>query len=426
MVAFAYIVLCAWPLIVFALWLSRSPQQALVGTYVFGWCFLPMLSISLPGFPDYSKYTVASYATLPALLLFADRLVWKYRPCVMDALFLALVIGQGVSVFGIGLGPYEFMSAMVYSFITWFTPYICGRIVLRNTTDLKTMLVIIVLAAIIYIPFCLYEIRFSPQLHNMIYGYHQHSFAQTVRYGGYRPTVFMQHGLQVGLWMVSSAMLAWWLNRFKLVRPYFGALNPGWSALALVIVAFLCKSTGAILIGLFAVACLWLIIKTNRKWPLWAFLSVFPLYIFVSVTRIINIYDIVPVIDTWLGSDRAGSFRVRIDQEIELVNMAWQKPLFGWSAWSSGADQLWTLVVRNHGFVGLALLVTIFVFPCVRACQLISKRGTTPHDVAILIPTCVFLGMFYLDSLFNAMVNPLYFVALGGLVSATIGLSQRK
>ena len=34
-------------------------------------------------------------------------------------------------------------------------------------------------------PLCVIELRFSPQLHNWVYGYHQHDFVQTIRDGGY-------------------------------------------------------------------------------------------------------------------------------------------------------------------------------------------------------------------------------------------------
>ena len=37
----------------------------------------------------------------------------------------------------------------------------------------------------------------SPQLHFMTYGFYQHEFTQVVRMGGYRPMVFLQHGIAV-------------------------------------------------------------------------------------------------------------------------------------------------------------------------------------------------------------------------------------
>ena len=77
-----------------------------------------------------------------------------------------------------------------------------------------------VLGGLIYVPLCLFEVRMSPQLHNMVYGFAQHSFGQTVRGGGWRPMVFMQHGLAVGLFM--SVMLPWAPKLMPVLLEYDG------------------------------------------------------------------------------------------------------------------------------------------------------------------------------------------------------------
>jgi hypothetical protein len=43
---------------------------------------------------------------------------------------------------------------------------------------------------------------------------------QTMRFGGWRPTVFMEHGLMVGMWMSMAAMIGlwlWWTGTLKRV-----------------------------------------------------------------------------------------------------------------------------------------------------------------------------------------------------------------
>ena len=61
----------------------------------------------------------------------------------------------------------------------------------------RTLLISIFIGGLLYVPLCLFEIRMSPQLHKLVYGFHQHIFAQTFRFEGWRPTVFLQHGLAV-------------------------------------------------------------------------------------------------------------------------------------------------------------------------------------------------------------------------------------
>ena len=43
----------------------------------------------------------------------------------------------------------------------------------------------------------LVEVRLSPQINTWIYGFFQHDFIQMMRYGGFRPIVFLPHGLWV-------------------------------------------------------------------------------------------------------------------------------------------------------------------------------------------------------------------------------------
>ena len=59
-------------------------------------------------------------------------------------------------------------------------------------------------------PFCLFEIRMSPQLHKCVYG-STSAPRQTFRWGGFRPMVFMQRGLAVGIWMIAGVAVGMWL-----------------------------------------------------------------------------------------------------------------------------------------------------------------------------------------------------------------------
>lgn len=75
----------------------------------------------------------------------------------------------------------------------------------------------------------LYEVRLSPQLHRIFYGYFPHSFAQQVRGGGFRPVVFLQHGLWVAFFAMMMTVVTfalWCQNKQKsgidnAFSPYF-------------------------------------------------------------------------------------------------------------------------------------------------------------------------------------------------------------
>ncbi|MBV5327317.1 MAG: hypothetical protein JZU65_06720, partial [Chlorobium sp.] len=83
----------------------------------------------------------------------------------------------------------------------WGVPFLAGRIYFKDESTIKDLHRGIIIGGLIYMVLCLYEIRMSPQLNNMLYGFFPHSWVQHLRYGGFRPIVFMQHGLMVALWM---------------------------------------------------------------------------------------------------------------------------------------------------------------------------------------------------------------------------------
>src|SRR5205085_9719293 len=79
--------------------------------------------------------------------------------------------------------------------------------------------------------------------HYWVYGFFPHtSFAQQVRYGGYRPVVFLEHGLQVALFasmaLISTMVLA---RRRSLIVGAPAGIVAGYLSLILL----LCKSLGA-------------------------------------------------------------------------------------------------------------------------------------------------------------------------------------
>ena len=68
-------------------------------------------------------------------------------------------------------------------------PFYVGVRFLCTSEARALLLRAIVLAALVYSLPMLVEIRISPQLHRLVYGYFPHSFAQQIRDGGYRPVV---------------------------------------------------------------------------------------------------------------------------------------------------------------------------------------------------------------------------------------------
>ena len=97
-------------------------------------------------------------------------------------------------------------------------------------------------------PGCIFEMIFSPTLHERVYGYPAFAdFLQSVRMGGYRPVMFMQHGLMVGTFMCAAAMMGIWLWWNGALKPVF-KFPKATPVIFVTLVAIACKSAGAILL----------------------------------------------------------------------------------------------------------------------------------------------------------------------------------
>src|SRR5207248_1739976 len=113
----------------------------------------------------------------------------------------------------------------------FLVPYLAGRLYLGDRDSFRDLVAAVLVGGLVYLPLCLVEIRFSPQLHLWVYGFLQHDFSQTIRFDGYRPMVFMQHGLELGLWMSAACLAGYWLWRAglwqRLALPEALARRPG-------------------------------------------------------------------------------------------------------------------------------------------------------------------------------------------------------
>ena len=72
----------------------------------------------------------------------------------------------------------------------------------------------LVVAGLAYSVPMLIEVRLSPQINIWVYGFFQHNFDQMMRYGGFRPIVFLPHGLWVAFFALMALVAAVGLWRF--------------------------------------------------------------------------------------------------------------------------------------------------------------------------------------------------------------------
>ena len=93
--------------------------------------------------------------------------------------------------------------------VAWFLPYLVGRLYLTDVEALRELALGMIIGGLCLIPLCLFEIKMSPQLNYIVYGFGAFGAFEGTRWGGYRPRVFFTSGLELGLWMNATA---WWLG----------------------------------------------------------------------------------------------------------------------------------------------------------------------------------------------------------------------
>jgi hypothetical protein len=432
---------------------ARLPRpQALVAVFVLGELFLPEVqmaprvaempaALSLPGV-KLTKVNAICYAALLASLLF-DLPRWRaFRPRWFDLPMAAWCLCPVASSLANGLGLYDGISQALVQTVAWGVPYLLGRLYLGSPDGFRLLATGVILGALVYVPLCLIEMRMSPQLHRLVYGYHQHEFLQTLRFGGYRPMVFMEHGLAVSLWMVSAALLAlwlWWTGALPRLEWRPGRrLSMFLASGVLLVVAVLCKSTGALVLGVAGGAALVLTRLSRRSVVVAALLAVPLVYLAARASGAWGGEEAVQWVKTNVNEERAQSLEFRFSNEDALVEKTRERPVFGWGGWGRShtldddgkdntvTDSLWIIALSDRGFFGLVAIYAALLLPSARFVWVHSRWPFSQPALVAAAGGAVILALCTIDSLFNAQVNPVFILAAGSLAGLTgAALPQR-
>lgn len=434
--AFGRAALLGWPLVCLAIFMVAPPRRAILLSLFAGWLFLPVARLEFPGMPDYGRaHAIAVGALLGAALFDGDRLL-SVQPKLYDLPLAGWCLAGGLSSLANGLGAYDAASSILQRCVTWGSFWLLGRAYFSDLGGLRALAHALFLGGLAYAPLCLIEMRLSPQFHTWLYGFHQHSFAQSLRGEGWRPVVFMEHGLAVSLWMSFAALAGLWLWTSKRLRPAYLGIPAGVCVAGLVIVALLCRSAGALALlgaglGVFLL---------RRTWAaaLVPLILLVPLaYVSVRASGLWTGQGLVRLVEE-ASPERAESLAYRLRAEDLLVEHALRQPLFGWggfgrnrpstfdvSAAALATDGFWVIALGQCGFFGLGSALGAFLLgPAVLWLRLPPSGWGAARLAPVGVATLVLL-LFMIDSLFNAMMNPLYLLFAGGLTAAACAPAPR-
>lgn len=437
MILFAMIVLVAWMPFVVGLFSAFPPHRALIASFLISIMFVPGLLINLPGLPDYSKTTATSLGCLVGSLLFDSGRIARLRLRWFDLPVIGWCISPFATAISNDLGAYVGASGIVDSLVNWGLPYLLGRAYLTSPAHFRDLALGLVIGGLIYIPFCLYEIRFSPMLNVKLYGFATSGQGwEGMRYGGYRPRVFMAHGLELGMFYTLVMMVAYRSWAWGVIKT-LGGWPFGMIVLALGLITILCKGTGAIMLLLVGLSILWASRVLNRSWLVWALVLLPFVYAGVRTTGVWSGKQATDLAETLFDGDRAFSIQTRFDNEVVLIDRALERPILGWGGFGRSrvhdengkdivlTDGMWIITFGVGGYLALVSLLSCYGLPIVVFLRRHPVSSWVDRDLVPAAAMAVTLGLYSIDNLSNALPTPINPLIAGGLVALPAVASGR-
>jgi hypothetical protein len=433
---FATFAIFGWPIVAFCIYRALPFNLATLSNILGALLLLPSgAATKFEMIPAFDKVSVPNLCAFVACFLFAPRIrrdasSFGIVGC-LAALYLfspvitAVLNGDPIVVgnrFLPGVGYYDGISALLSQSI-YFLPFFIGRRFLRDSTDSVAILRVLVVAALLYSLPMLLEVRMSPQLSNWIYGYAPSDFAHDVRYGGYRPMVFMINGLATSFFVATAflAALALWRAKVRVLRLPAGGIN-----VYLGVIVVLCKSAGALAYSVSAGACVAFLKPRSQVKIAAVIVAIALLY---PTLRTVDLFPSNTVLDfaAFFDAERAASLKFRFNQEDMLLAHANERPLFGWGRYgrnriysSSGddistTDGLWIITLGQLGFFGFLAQFGLLAMPVFRA--LASLRFVTQkRDAVVLGALTLIVALTIVEQIPNASISPWSWLLAGALL----------
>jgi hypothetical protein len=446
-----YVALLTWPFVTFFLFYILPLRKAIVYSLILGICFLPVYRIGIAGLYDWDK-TTAIFVPIYFFLILREIRGIKNRPRFrfrwFDTIPLLYGLGYAATVYQNDLGLREFASYFLDISINVIMPYFVGRLYFSEIKDHKVIANVLLIVALIYLPFCFYEMRLSPVLHSYVYGFGQHVFAQTYRMGGWRPMVFMRHGIELGLFMAVASVVGFWLVRS-------GTIVRGIPVIMIILVfitAMMSKSFGAIILMFVAIAALLLSNFFRSSVPIIILFLIPPLYI---SNRVMNLELEKPVLEEMrriFPLHRFRSLSLRITNENRLARKAEKQFYFGYGRFggqliyldeeenalydpekllrlektfegSSAIRQFiridsgWIIEYGKMGMWGMFLYFSMFQIPLFGLCRSIPSHLWDTKEFAATAALSVAVAAVSYDLLLNHFPTGFHFLLIGAMAA---------
>lgn len=440
----ASLVFYSWPIVVFWLLVKYPAKYAIFTAITIATLLLPAaFEIDLPLLPPLTRETITSLTVVSVLFLLGK----KFR-LFQDGLIVKIIIGYLIvklvsaelngsteiigSKFLPGLTHYDAFSNVLRTLL-WLVPFFLGRYFFTEVKDNEAIFKILVIIGLIYSIPMMYEIRFSPQLHRLLYGYHASDFLQNMREGGFRPTVFVGHGLALAFWFSTCVITAMALHKNKI---RVGKLSPFIVVCFLSAILVLSKTWSAFFYVI--IGAIFIYRLSPSKQVKWAFLLA-ALILLYPVSKISGIFPDKAIISTIAeySTERAESMQTRYTNEEVLLTHALKKPFFGWGGWgrnrlydNAGKDTVitdgqWIIVIGTYGAFGFVFYYLLLLTPLYYAIKSI-KYIDNYKDQVYFAALAIILSICVIDSVPNTGMLAMHLLLAGALLGQAEFLKKQR
>ncbi|MEH2628581.1 hypothetical protein V1292_006636 [Bradyrhizobium sp. AZCC 1719] len=435
---FATIAFFAWPIVATILYRTKSFSEATLWTILGGLLLLPSnVSIKLEMIPAFDKNSLPNLCALAGCIALASRQrAVKSGFGVAEILAIAAIIGpvftsinnRDTLVYGPtiipGVGYYDGISALL-SQLLFLLPFFIARRFLQKSSDTESIMRVLVIAGLLYSTLMLFEIRMSPVLSNWVYGYFPSGFVSEMRYGGFRPVVFMKNGLTAAFFMMTAflAAVVFWRLKSGVVRLF----PPAGVSAYLAVVIILCKSAGALIYA----GCIGFFVRwSSPKTQVRIAVVITTIGIFYPLLRITDNFPTSALLDTAMvfSQERAESLKVRFDQEQQLLAHASQRLLFGWGRYGrnrlyeenygkdiSITDGAWIQIFGQFGVVGFLAQFGLLALPVFRAMSAL-KYTSSARDRVFLAALALIVALNLIEQIPNSSMSSWNWLLAGALL----------
>lgn len=458
MAVLATVMLLIWPVVVAVMFSRMERANAMVWSLVAGYLILPpVVMIDLPAMPGLDKAVIPAAAAGVMMFITRDKAKGLPKPPPMGALVVFLLVLNLISpvmtaltnpdplLEGVTYRPEMTLSQGISDGILaglHLLPFMMGYWLLWDIKGARLVMQTLITGVLAYSILMLMEVRFSPQMNVWVYGFFQHDFIQTIRYGGYRPIVFLQHPLWVAFLTMTAFVSAMVFARIQPTRRNLMIV----AYLALIV--FICKSAGALLAAIMAFP----LVLIARPRLMVIFATILGVLVFVyPIMRSAAWMPLDQIVDLAMNTspERGRSLEFRLMNEDMLLERAMERALFGWGGWgrplhvdpisgrfASIPDGQWIVLVGLRGIVGYIAQFLLLLLPLLAILRsLPGPRGIEWGDAMLLGCLALLHGLNMLDLIPNATLTPLTWLVAGAIYGnaqrlkygvASVGVNPEK